>query len=88
MESEAPLLKRTLLMVAAMVASCIVFVGTLSLVAMLIVSKAVGPAGASAANAPEIVPAANVHGAAPGFAAQPAPAGAPVNAPRVAGKLL
>jgi hypothetical protein len=46
MEGE-PILKKTLVTMAAMVSACIVFVGTLSLVAVLVVSRAVNPSGAT-----------------------------------------
>ena len=90
-QSDAPLLKRTLIMVGAMLGSCVLFVGTLCLISLLIVGKVVAPAGASAGGASgAVVPAENVHGgAAPSLAAQPtphapnAPAGAlPVTAGR------
>lgn len=44
---DSDLLRRTLRMTGALVAACIVFVGALSLVAVLVTSKAVG-AGAKA----------------------------------------
>jgi hypothetical protein len=46
MDAE-PILKKTLVTMAAMVGACVVFVGTLSLTAVLITSHAVNPNGAS-----------------------------------------
>ncbi len=51
MEGE-PILKKTLVTMAAMVGACVVFVGTLSLVAVLVVSRAVGGGGSGAALGP------------------------------------
>ena len=65
-QSDAPLLKRTLLMFSAMVGACVVFVGTLCLVALLIVGKAVGPSSSSASSEGDVAPATN---------AKPAPGG-------------
>ena len=58
-QSDSPLLKRTLLMVSAMVGACVVFVGTLCLVALLIVGKAVGPSSSSASSEGDVAPALN-----------------------------
>jgi hypothetical protein len=43
------LLAKTLKTVAVLVAACVLFVGTLSLVAVIVTSRAVGPAAAEAA---------------------------------------
>lgn len=42
MESDATLFRRTLRMVAVLVAACVVFVGALSIIAVTITSRAVG----------------------------------------------
>ena len=46
MDAE-PILKKTLVTMAAMVGACVVFVGTLSLTAVLVTSHAVNPNGTS-----------------------------------------
>ncbi len=51
MEGE-PILKKTLVTMAAMVGACVVFVGTLSLVAVLGVSRAVADGGSGPALGP------------------------------------
>jgi hypothetical protein len=56
------LLRKTLITVAAMVGACVAFVGTLTLVCVLIVRGAVGP---STSGAGELVPADKVHGTPP-----------------------
>lgn len=48
--TDDELFARTLRTMAALVAACVVFVGTLSLVAVIVTSKAVGAAEASSAN--------------------------------------
>ena len=59
------LLKRTLVTVAAMVGACVVVVGTLSLIAVLVVGKAVGDTSGAASEGPTLVPADKVHGSSP-----------------------
>jgi hypothetical protein len=91
--NDAPLLKRTLLMVAAMVGACVAFVGTLCLVALLIVGKAVGPAAQVAEETNDQPAGAAVPGAPGGAAGRPTPTvaskpgAAPIAAPRT-GRLL
>jgi hypothetical protein len=59
--ADTPLLKRTLVTTAIMLGACVAFVGTLSLLAALIVGKAVDPSASG--DAPGgLVPATNVHG--------------------------
>ncbi len=70
------LVRRTLITVGAMVGSCVVVVGTITLVAAMVVGRAVSPPGESeTSGGPTLVPAANVHGL-PGAKPVP-PAGGP-----------
>jgi hypothetical protein len=57
------LAKRTLIAVGAMVGACVVVVGTLSLIALLVVGRAVGPVDAdksAKASGPALVPASKI----------------------------
>ncbi len=57
------LAKRTLIAVGAMVGACVVVVGTLSMIALLVVGHAVGPADAdktAKSSGPVLVPASKI----------------------------
>jgi hypothetical protein len=58
------LLRRTLVTMGAMVGACVLVVGTLTLIALLVVGHAVGSPGGEVEHAGggTIVPASNVHG--------------------------
>ena len=57
MDSE-PILKKTLVTVGAMVGACVAFVGTVSLVAVLVTSHVVGSSGESRDSNATITPGA------------------------------
>jgi hypothetical protein len=57
------LLRRTLVTTGAMVGACVLFVGTLSLIAALVVGHAVEPSSSSS-EGPVLVNADKLHGAA------------------------
>src|SRR5262249_14143378 len=59
------LLRKTLITMAAMVGACVAFVGTLTLICVVIVRGAVGPAS-PASESPTLIPADKIHGAPPG----------------------
>jgi hypothetical protein len=69
--NQQSLMKKTLLMTGMMLGACTAFVGTLTLVAMLMVGKVV----ASGDDGPVVVPADRVHGGAPEAPAAPARGG-------------
>ena len=52
-------------MTAMMLGACVVFVGTLSLVAMVVVGKATGPSAVENDATPVLVPADKLHGTPP-----------------------
>jgi hypothetical protein len=60
------LIKRTLVTTGAMLGACVVVVGSIALIASVVVSHAVSPGGETANEGPVLVPAANVHGTVPG----------------------
>ena len=71
MEGE-PILKKTLVTMGAMVGACVVFVGTLSVAAVLVTSHAVNPGGASSASEPALVPADKIDAQGGSSGAKPA----------------
>jgi hypothetical protein len=60
------LLKRTLIMAGAMVGTCVLLVGTLTIIVNGIVTHAVSPQAEESASGASMIPAANVHGSMPG----------------------
>lgn len=62
MEGE-PILKKTLVTMAAMVGACVLFVGTLSIGAVLVTSHAVGADNKGSSSEPTMVPMDKVPGA-------------------------
>ena len=56
MEGE-PILKKTLVTMAAMVGACVLFVGTLSIGAVLVTNLAVNPGGSSKSGSDSVAPA-------------------------------
>jgi hypothetical protein len=71
------LLRKTLVTMGAMVGSCALVVGTITLVAVLIVGRASSPQSESQASAGgpgALVPATNVHGTIPGATPPAVPA--------------
>jgi hypothetical protein len=72
------LLRRTLVTMGAMVGACLAFVGTLTLVAVLMAGKAVAPPNAEADKSGDgkTVPATAVHGTPPAM-----PKAAPLRTP-------
>jgi hypothetical protein len=72
MDSE-PILKKTLVTMAAMVSACVVFVGTLSIAAVLVTTHAVNPNGRAESDS-TLVPADKVDHGAPASAKPGAPA--------------
>jgi hypothetical protein len=63
------LLRKTLVTMSAMVGGCVLVVGTITLVAVVIVGRAASPHADSepgAGGPGNLVPAGNVHGALPG----------------------
>ena len=64
MDGEA-LFKQTMKTVGIMVGSCVAFVGTLTLIVLLVVSRAVGPSDTSKSDGPTLVPASKLNGQTP-----------------------
>jgi hypothetical protein len=75
------LLRKTLVTMGAMVGACVVLVGTLTLVASILVGHAVSPPADDNGGGGALVPAANVHGTVPG-APRPTVVATPPSPPR------
>jgi hypothetical protein len=62
MNSDPDLLKKTMKMVGMMLGALTLFMGTLTILVVVVVGQAVGPRSSSSSDDSKIVPASNVHG--------------------------